>query len=186
MADTFLNDRKWVKRVQQFFEVLDLNKSNTVSIADWQMWVDNIEREVKPKPELLEKLKQRMHNYAEQMGLKQGVQLTKDQFVQEFAKFAATQSAKVAKGDRPLIFELNDAWYDVVDTNHDGFITLDEYTKVLKSSNFGDASEAKAAFDAVDANHDGRISRDELTQSEYKFWFTVGDKTTEGMFGSKF
>jgi Ca2+-binding EF-hand superfamily protein len=42
--------------------------------------------------------------------------------------------------------------YASQDTNHDGYLTLDELLK-----------EPLASFDCMDANHDGKLSKDELS-----------------------
>jgi opacity protein-like surface antigen len=43
--------------------------------------------------------------------------------------------------------------FDAMDTNHDGFITLDEWKA---------AGRSDERFAEIDANHDGKITRDEL------------------------
>ena len=43
--------------------------------------------------------------------------------------------------------------FDAMDTNHDGFITLDEWKA---------AGRREDRFNAIDVNHTGKISRDDL------------------------
>ncbi|WP_051280027.1 EF-hand domain-containing protein [Novosphingobium acidiphilum] len=43
--------------------------------------------------------------------------------------------------------------FDAIDTNHDGFITLDEWKA---------AGRREDRFAMIDADHDGRITRDEM------------------------
>ena len=67
--------------------------------------------------------------------------------------------------------------YDVADTNHDGFITLDEYRKLLVACNLPE-SAADDTFKVID--------RDELNKHEFMFWFTTGAHEAKGMFGEAF
>ena len=53
-------------------------------------------------------------------------------------------------------------FFDVLDTNRDGTISLVEYTKLFQSCNIPDPEIAKAVFDSIDADHDGKIQIKEL------------------------
>lgn len=67
-------------------------------------------------------------------------------------------------GLNPTTKEL-DAWWKEADINGDGFISLDEYAKVM-TSNFVsidiERERMKAAFNLLDRNNDGRISLSEF------------------------
>lgn len=182
MADVYTSNAKWVKHIEDVFVIVDFNKKGFMSLEDWELWVDNIQRDLNPDPALVKNLREVMREYCQGIGLKPGVQLTPKQFVQKFAVFAAVEKAKYDMGEEPFLFKLNHAWYNVVDTNHDGTITLDEYTKVTKACNFGDDA-ASVAFETIDKNHNGKLERKELNEHEFKFWFTVEDTGTDGMFG---
>lgn len=169
MADEYLKSEKWVSNAKEFFVSTDLNKNGVVSLEDFELWIDNIKKMVNPDPSLLAKLKKVLNEYTSALGLKPGVKLTSDQFVQALAKFTAEEKAK---GDDMLQKKMNHAWYDVVDTNHDGTISLDEYRKVMKACNYPEET-ADYVFKMIDANHDGKLSRKELSDHEVKFFFAV-------------
>jgi len=61
----------------------------------------------------------------------------------------------------------------VLDANKDGILSLEEYTKPLKSCNITDPEIAKAVFNSVDLNHDGKIEVTELYEVNDRFWFTL-------------
>ena len=147
------------------------------------MWITNLKKEVvDADPDLVEKLRQSTVVYWEAAcGLKPGVQLTKDEFIDRMSKFCSSEATK----QHPLVFDYLEALYNVTDTNHDGFLSLEEYQKMLKASNF-DASAAKIAFDMIDENHDGKLSREEMKKHVVGFWFNADDKETAGMYGAKF
>ena len=53
--------------------------------------------------------------------------------------------------------EATDAIFDVLDTNKNESINLEEYTKLLQSCcTVTDPKIVQAAFDSMDANHDGK------------------------------
>ena len=133
-------------------------------------------------PVIVQKLREFIREFwGTGVGLKQGVKLTKEQFVDNIAAFAALEKARHDKGETPMIFKMCDVLYDVVDTNRDGFLSLQEYEKSLAASGF-DADTAKFVFNTINTNHDGKISREELRQHNLGFWFTPDPEYT-GRFG---
>ena len=126
-----------------------------------------------------------VHEFWGACGLKPGVRLSKEQFVQNMADFAVTEHERIARKEEPLLYKLDDIFCDAADTNRDGFLQLDEYETVQTAIGF-DAGTAKTAFDVIDKNHDGKLSRDELNEHDFNFWFTLNDADSKGMFGPKY
>jgi Ca2+-binding EF-hand superfamily protein len=71
-----------------------------------------------------------------------------DAFFQRVAKDASggKMTADLEKQRQEFL-----SFYASQDTNHDGYLTLDELLK-----------QPLASFDCMDANHDGRVSKDEV------------------------
>ena len=172
MAAEFLSTPQWVQRMQNVFEWMDLDKNGYLELDDWLTMVRNIERDTKADAALIAKLNEAITEYCAGMGLTPGKKSTRDEFVKDMAAFAVSEHSKKKAGERPLLFKSNDAWYDVVDTNRDGFITRDEYRTVMKACNYSTAA-ADAAFDHLDVNKDGRIERKELNEQEFKFFYDL-------------
>lgn len=185
MADEFLNDPHWVHRVTSFFNLLDFDKKGYIQQADWERWVDNIAKEINPDPHLIDRLRKTSEDYFGAIGIKKGTRLNCDEYVKAFSEFAVRERTKKKRGDIPFLYPWNDSVYDVADTNHDGFVSLEEYRKIFTACGLPE-SAADQAFVVVDVNGDGRIDRDELNNYEYKFWFTTGLHEAKGMFGDAF
>ena len=77
------------------------------------------------------------------------------------------------------------AVFDVVDKNHDGFVTFEEYKILMEASNFGEEA-AKTAFNLLDKNKNGKIERNEFLSSHLTFWFSLDHPDTKGMYGDRF
>ena len=180
----YLQNPTWVHRVEQFFEVLDTNKNGYLTLEDVQLAIDRIEKEVKPEAHLVATLRARNEEYYALIGVVPGKQTTKDEYVKGFAALAIADKARKEKGEETLLHKLHDAWYDVVDTNHDGCVRLDEWRVVMRASNI--ESSADEFFKALDKNKNGKIERAELSEKDFKFWYVLDDADTRGIFGDKF
>lgn len=185
MASAFKNDPKWVKRIEEFFTQTDQNNTSYLSIENFELWVSEIAKHVQPDPILVKKLYDVVREFWGECGLKPGVRLNKQQFIDHMAGFAVAEHARCDRGEEPLLYKLDDIFYDAADTNRDGFLQLDEYERVQTACGF-DAGTAKVAFAIIDKNHDGKLSRDELNEHDFNFWFTLNDADSSGMFGAKF
>ena len=73
MASAFLSSSQWVKRMEEFFDQSDYDKSGDLSIEDFYVWIQNIKEEVNPDTILLEKLRKAATDYWETAGMKPGL-----------------------------------------------------------------------------------------------------------------
>lgn len=171
--------------MEEFFAQSDYNQDGNLSIEDFDLWSDNLEKEVKADAAILKKARQANRELWESTGLKPGVFLTKEQFVDNMAEVAVAQRAGFDEGKESLFYKMLDAVFDAVDTNQDGYLQLSEYETMMKVSNF-DSDTAKILFDMIDTNNDGKLSRTELKEYNVKFWFTPDDPNATGLYGKKF
>ena len=187
MTSVYKNSPEWMKRIEGLFHHSDLNNDGFLSIEDFDIWIENIEKETKADAVLIEKARTAMREYWESVGLKPGVKLTKEQWLDNLAEVALTMRAKQEAGDKESLFvRCIETLFDIVDKNHNGFLELDEYEIVMsKGCNF-DAGIAKVTFDVIDANHDGKLSRQELLDYLIKFWFYPDNQESVGLFGPKY
>lgn len=178
----FLQNPAWVHRMQQVFDRLDMDKNGYLSNEDWELWAKNIEKMVKPAPHLMAALRARIEEYCAALGIVPGTQSTRDEFVKGIAAMAVIERAKSQRGEETLLHKLNDAFYDIVDTNHDGSVTLGEWKVILEACNI-ESSAANKMFNTLDKNKDGKIGRRVLTDTEFEFWYALDDPDGKGMFG---
>ena len=171
-VEDYLKNEKWVARVKSAFDMIDINKNGTVEEEDWKRWVENIKKDVNPDAKLLENLNNKMADYIKAMGLAPGKKLNKDEYLKAMAEMAVVENARKAKGERTLGSHINDAWHDLVDKNHDGFVTIDEFRTVMKACNVGQEA-ADARFNAIDKDKNGKVERKELREAEEKFWYSL-------------
>lgn len=175
----YLQNPAWVHRVEQRFEIMDTNKNGYLTLEDVQLAADNLEKEVKPDAHLMANLRARKEEFYALLGIVSGKQTTKDEFVKAAAAMAIAEKARKEKGEEILIQKMHDAWFDVVDTNHDGYVRLDEFKIVMRVGGM-EESAAEDIFKTLDKNKDGKIKRKEFSESRSK-WYLLDDADTKGM-----
>lgn len=183
-AEEFLQSASWVHRIGEVFVLLDTNKNGYLSLEDYELSTSKLAKVAEPDHKLLTVLRTRMEEFCTALGLTRGKRLTKEEYVKATAKLAEEEVARKKRGEELLLFKYKHAVYDVVDMNHDGCVTLDEYKKVFGALVGGE--HAEASFKMLDKNNNGKIERSELNQHDYNFWYTIDDKDTKGMYGDKF
>jgi Ca2+-binding EF-hand superfamily protein len=185
MASAYRSNQHWVKSMEMLFEQNDSDKDGYATLEDFETWSDNIEKEAGASPELLSKAREATHNFWATSGLKSQVRITKDQFVVQMSEFLVTEKERMNDGNDPLFFKLMDTTFDVLDTDQDGYLTMEEHATMMRVSNF-DPSAAKQAFSTMDADNVGKISRQDLKVFNLTFWLIPEDETVTGMYGPKY
>ena len=107
------------------------------------------------------------------LGAGPGAQLTQEQYLKAMAEFVANCNEE----RRKFIRLVGSQAYAVMDTNKDGKISLEEYTKVCVA-NKQTAEVAEFVFKAIDKNHNGTVELKELIASYERFLFDHGQVTT--------
>ena len=80
---------------------------------------------------------------------------------------------------------VHNAIFDIVDQNHDGHVTLEEY-KIFMEASDHKSDVAEATFKVLDKNKNGKIERKELIAGAVKFWCDLHDQDTKGMLGDRY
>ena len=184
-VEDYLKNAKWVKRLSEFFHQCDLNKDGHLSREDWLIGIDNLAAVITDRPALIAKLREVSLEYAAGLGLTEGVKVDRQKFLECAAAMAVAETAKVKSGGKSLLEMVDNAGFDVVDQNHDGHVTFEEYKVMMNAYHF-DLESAEATFAVLDKNKNGKLERNEFTSANVKFWFQLDDPDSQGMFGAKF
>ena len=182
----FLNNPTWVKRAEEFFYVTDVNKNGVIELDDFRMFAENLKKFTNNKrPEHLKKALEADMKLAAAVGIKEGDQFSKEQWIDGLAKVAAEFNAKLRRGERPPTEELIRALFSAVDINEDGVVTLDEYTLIFKAYNM-DETAAAEGFATLDKDKNGKLDVNEIPSRHSKFWWLIDDEDAKGLFGERF
>ena len=181
----YLNNAKWVKRIDESFNILDVNKNGYLSREDWLITVDKLAKVAPDRPAEIAKLRAVTLEFADVIGLTEGVQADKKKFRELAAAMSLAEIGRRDKGEMTMSEKVDNAYFDVLDKNHDGHVTWDEYKVAMEVLGLGE-EEGRATFNLLDKDKSGNIDRKEFTDANIKFWCTLDDPDTQGMFGARF
>ena len=181
----YLNNDEWVKRIDGIFCSFDVDKDGYVAAEDWMVLVDNLGKNASDRPDEVAKLREATLEFTAAMGLTGGVKVDKKKYRELLARFCLAEAEKIKNGETAPLDKFSKALFDFADKNRKGYVTFEEYKLWKEGSNFGEEA-AKTSFNLLDKNKKGRIERNEYLSHNFRFWCTLDDQDTKGMFGTKF
>jgi len=152
-----------------FDSTVDADKDGFVTVKDWTACVEKIKKITTLSEAQEARLLAVYTDFGAKLGASGGATLNQDQFLEAFADLCSREDEAKA-----FIVESTRIWFDIVDTNDNGRIELEEYTKILVAGNMT-VEAAKVVFNLVDQDKDGWISMEELCAKSEHFWFTLED-----------
>lgn len=166
--------------------MLDVDKSGYLTRKDYDVGQRMIKLEMEPDPKLFALYCDATEEFCvSALGLTQGKRLTKEEYVKQAANAAESELEKRKRGEETLLGKVQNAYFDVIDKNHDGFVTLEEYKLTMKINGL-DSEAAEAAFKLIDKNKNGKVERRELIEHQLNFWLKLDDEASKGMLGEAF
>ncbi|KAJ7334561.1 hypothetical protein OS493_014885 [Desmophyllum pertusum] len=178
-------NKMWVNRMGEYFDSVDLNKNGYLTLDEILQWAANMRVMCKATNLEMTNLRIQLRQFWGAIGLRPGVQMTKQAFVQGVNRLAREELERKRRGQKTLHEQVNNAFFDVMDINNDGTVTLDELKVMMKACDM-DPSGADGWFDAADTNKNGKIERQELNMCEFDFWFRPELEENSEMFGGAY
>ena len=93
----------------------------------------------------------------------------------------AAKAVTVLESSQEVGRQKNEVFFDLIDTDHSGEISRQEYRKYLAIYSGEDQPErAYKAFESLDADGDGSITRAEFIEAHMGYWGTIPSDQTDG------
>ena len=178
-------NKMWVNRMGQYFDSVDLNKNGYLTLDEMLQWAENMRVLCKASDSEMANLRKQLQQFWGAVGLRAGVKMEKNAFIQGLNRLAQDELERKRTGQTTLHEQLNNAFFDVMDINNDGTVSLDELKIVMKACNM-DPGGAESWFNAADYNKDGKVQRQELNRCEFDFWFRPELEDNSEMFGGAY
>ena len=175
----------FIQRMEDYFDSLDLNKNGFLTIDEIQQWATNLQEKCEATPDEVSNLRTNLYQFWGAVGLIPGKEVNKQDFVRGIARLGQAELERQKNNEITLHSKLNNSFFDVMDINSDGTVSLEELRLMMEACN-KDPGEAESWMAAVDTNKNGKVEREELNKFEFDFWFKPQDQKTEGLFGGTY
>ena len=185
-VDTYLNNPKWAKRVDESFNQLDRDKSGFLSREDWLLPVADLEKIIPDRIEMIAKARAATEEFLDVLGLTKGMKADKEKFKKLAAALSISESERYKKGELTYVEKCDHAFFDAMDRDNNGYLSFDEYKAVTMGAAGFDEEAVQGAFNVLDKDKNGKLDKKEFAAADVKFWCVLDDDSTDGMFGSKY
>jgi Ca2+-binding EF-hand superfamily protein len=183
-VDSYLKNPKWVKRCDNSFNMLDKDKSGFLTRDDWLIGIGDLEKILPDRSEAIAKVKAAVEEFLDDLGLKEGMKIDKEQYKQLAAPLSLKLAEQFKRGEVTSIQKADWASFDAMDRNSNGYLSFDEYKTVLALDGL-DEKAARAAFDLLDTNKNGKLNKKEFAAADVKFWCMPDDTSVDGLYGDQ-
>jgi len=188
--DTDFDNPKWINRHKWMFNWLDLNKDGFITLNEMVRKAnDEVCDGLGATDEQREAHNTAVENFFKGAGMDYDKEVEWDEYLEGWKRLATAELEAWANNETTLIRQWGDAVFDIIDTDGNGSISLEEwnaYTSIafapMPGWVKGVDGDAKATFELCDLNNDGKIEVDELTRQHLGFWYSL-DPTSDGLYG---
>lgn len=180
-VEDYLTSLFFIRKVKSYFVAMDVTHDGYLSIDDYEIIAARIiENQVDITEEEAEKIRNIWRHLfkgimAGNKPCDKNTKVSYEEFLINCANvfYHREETRENLRVSSEMIF-------DYVDTNKDGTISFEEYTKYQEVYFGKDRTAAsEVAFASLDRNHDGVISRDEFVTAQIDYCFEAfGDEST--------
>ncbi|MEB3342812.1 EF-hand domain-containing protein [Okeania sp.] len=174
--EKFISSSIWRAKMKTYFKLMDVDKNEVLTLSDFEEIANRLIR-LQTDSSKNEKIREMCHSLFQHFiaggePVDDNTQITEEELITKVAKTVAEASDEVLQAGR----HKNEIFFDIIDTDHSGEISREEYRKYLAIYTGVEQSEqANQAFDSIDSDKSGSISREEFVEAHMHYWFETGD-----------
>ena len=174
-AQDFLNSKSWCYKVEEFvFKKADIDGDGYISPEDRKnagiRFIDYAQKQG------IDKMALEAHKVATEALMSaygtESDRVSKNDFLKKVAELAIADLEKIKKGEEPQLVKSARPLFDVMDTDKDGFVSLEDFKLGYVAIGW-DAVSAENAFKFLDGTNSGKVSHEEFVKSSSDFWYKI-------------
>ena len=174
--EKFLSSSIWCTRIKTYFKLMDVDKNGVLTLSDFEE-IGNRLIQLQNDSSKNEEIRQMCHSLFQNFMAGGGPVDSNTQVSEEDLIANVAKTISSAELDKPLALsrQKNELFFDIIDTDHSGQISREEYRKYLAVYTGVEQSDrADQAFDSIDSDKSGSISREEFVEAHIHYWFEIG------------
>jgi len=177
-------DPRMKSRLYRRFDTFDKNSDGVMSLDEVLSWADRMRSVCETNDEEIETVRNELKSYFTMYGL-HGDGLRRENWVEAHITMGEAAQERKRQGDEIPMEQLANAYFDVLDENDDGFVSMIELKKMMNVFKVPEEA-AYPFFEKADVDGSGALERHEMHNLFYRFWFGEYDSDLDGIFAYKY
>ncbi len=174
--EQFLSSSFWRAKMKTYFKLMDVDQNGVLTLSDYEEIANRLIQlqNDSSKDEEIRKMCRSLFQSFMAGGepVDDNTQITEEDLIAKVAKMVSSAESSVLEVGR----RKNEIFFDIIDTDHSGQISREEYRKYLAIyTGVEQPDHADQAFDSIDSDKSGSISREEFVEAHMQYWFETGD-----------
>lgn len=181
--EDFLSSSVWVTRMKTYFKLMDVNGDGVLSLSDYETIADRFVK-LQDNSSNYEVIRTLFHDLFQDFiagggAVDANTKIGEEEFITNAAKTVSLLESSVEVME--VGKKKNEVFFDLIDTDHSGEISREEYRKYLAIYSGKDQPEvADKAFNSLDTDGNGSITRTEFIEGHMGYWGTIPRDKTDG------
>ena len=152
---------KMISRLYKRFDTFDLDCDGKMDMDEILYWPDRMRQLVNATDEQVDKMRAAIYTFFFNKGVDPVHGLTRENWVESNRVFAEAERERERRGEESMIALLSNAYYDVLDDDGDGTVSVDELKTMMKAFDVPQEG-AYTFFEKADTDKSGALERPEL------------------------
>jgi len=175
---------KLKRRYYRRFDTFDKNTDNLMKLSEVYWWADRMKTVANCSSYEIEEVRAALKIFFEACGLTEEG-LRRENWVEANQVCAEAERERKKRGQASLVAVLGNAYFDVLDTDNNGLVTMPELRQMMNVFHVPEDA-AFAFFKHADVDGNGVLHRDEMHDMFIKFWMSKYDKKYDGIYGYQY
>ncbi|WP_161564733.1 EF-hand domain-containing protein [Okeania hirsuta] len=176
--EQFLSSSIWRTRIKTYFKLMDVDKNGVLTLSDFEEIANRL-IQLQNDSSRNEEIREMCHSLFQYFMAGGGpvdsnTRISEEDLIANVAKIVSLTELDKALA---LSRHKNELFFDIIDTDHSGQISREEYRKYLAVyMGVEQPDRADQAFDTIDSDKSGSISREEFVEAHRRYWYEIGDE----------
>jgi len=171
-------------RLYKRFDTFDLDGDHNMTLKEVLYWPERMKQLAGATEEEIESMRKAVRILFGACGVTHEG-LAREDWVEANQVFAEAERQRKKRGEESLVALLGNAYFDVLDKDGDGTVSMDELKTMMRAFQVPQEA-AYTFFDKADVDKNGKLERQEMHDIFHKFWLEKYNPEYDAIYAYKY